>query len=144
MATLLNMGSAHSYLHSSNVTMAAEIVDVGTIGHYSAEKIKDLIQIHHGVRRAHLKDMRDIAYDLRYLLGAGTTAELHTGKREDLARVFMDGFSFVLNSSQAQAQETDPVKARAWMQKIIDTVIVQRENLHSLSYHDVEDWDIEI
>ena len=144
MATLLNIGYIHFYLHSSNVTMAAEIADIGTVGHYSKMKDKVWAKSYNGVPLPHIKDMRDVVYGLRYLMKAGKAADMHTGKRQDVADAFMEGFDAAFGASKAQEQGTDPSKARAWMRKIIDTVIVQRENLPSLLYNEVEDWGVEI
>lgn len=143
MATLLNIGYSHIYLHSSNVTLAAEIADIGTMKHHSENKDKNWSKSHNGVFVSHIKDMRDIVYGLRYLMKAGKDAELHTGKREDLAVAFLDGFDSVFDPPKVQEQGSDPTKSREWMRKILDAVIVRRENLPSLVYNEIEDWGIE-
>src|SRR5579872_1491869 len=143
-ATLLNLGMVHAYLHSSNVTMAAEIADIGSLDHNADIKDKTLKHHYNGVPFLHIKDMRDIAYDLRYLLNAGKRAGLHTGKRQDLADSFVEGFNSIFNNNEVGQQQIDPDFAKKWMLEIIKTVIVERNNLPSLNYSDIEDWGLDI
>ena len=142
IAVLLNIGHADFYLHSSNVTMAAEVADAGTINHWKEEKEKKFNKVYGGVRMAHIKDMRDIAYVLRKLMKAGKVDGLEVGDRESLKTAFFEGFNGTFDEDQIRSEETDPDKARQWMEKIFDTVIIERENLPSLQTRKIEDWHI--
>lgn len=144
MATLLNIGHDHGYMHSANVTLAAEIADVGTISPWQEEKDKDKIKKYSGVRRSHLKDMRDMCYGLRMLLKAARQAGLDSGDRDSLSQSFFEGFDGIFDTQKVKAQKTNPEKAHLWMEKIFDTVIVKGENLPPLLHNEVEDWDINI
>lgn len=144
MATLLNLGMADYYMHSSNITMAAEIVDVGSITHWQEDKEETLVEKYGGVRKAHIKDMRDMTYALHILLNAGRAQGLAIGSRERLQESFFKGFDAVFDSHEVKQQDTDPRKAHEWMKLIFDTVIIQKERLPSLLHHDIEDWPVRL
>src|SRR3989338_7240619 len=144
MATLLNIGYDHGYMHSANVTLAAEIADVGTLSPWQKEKDKDKIKKYSGVRRSHLKDMRDMCYGLRMLLMAAGHAGLNAGDRIALQRAFFEGFSDVFDVKQIKTQKTDPTNAATWMEKIFDTVIVKGGHLPPLLHNEIEDWGISV
>lgn len=144
MAILLNLGLTDYYMHSSNVTMAAEIADIGSITHWKKDKDESLKQKYGGVRKGHLKDMRDMVYGLRILLNAGKTQNLSVGSREQLKKAFFKGFDALYNAKNVHEQEGDPVRTHEWMELIFDTVIIEKENLPSLQHYDIEDWSIEI
>ncbi len=142
MAILLNMGYAHGAMHSSNVTLAAELGDVGTISHWSEEDQKRKIKKYGGVRRENLKDMRDMCYDLRILLKAARNAGLNAGDLNDLRNAFFEGFEGAFDAKSVKSEKSDPEKAKLWMEKIFDTVVIEGENLPSLLHNEIEDWDI--
>lgn len=144
MAILLNMGHDHGYLHSANVTLAAEIADVGTIDSWKKDKDGYKIKPYAGVRRAHLKDMRDLCYGLRILAKAGKQAGLNTGDRTILRDAFFEGFDSVVNDADLVGQNTNPANAIEWMRKIFEAVIIRGENLPALLHHEVEDWSISV
>ncbi len=144
MGILLNLGFDHGFMHSANVTLAAEIADVGTICPWQEEEDPDKIKKYGGVRRSHLKDMRDMCYGLRMLLKAGKKAGLNTGDRADLELSFFGGFEGVFDSKKVDEQETRPENAKLWMDKIFDKVVIQGENLAPLLHNEVEDWDISV
>lgn len=144
MATLLNNGLDHGYMHSANVTLAAEIADVGTIDSWKQEKNAVNTKRYGDVRRAHLKDMRDMCYGIRMLLKAGKQAGLSVGDREDLRDEFFAGFNETFIDEMVTKEKTDPKKAKEWMKKIFDKVIVEGGNLPALLHYDVEDWDISV
>ena len=144
MATLLNIGHDHGYMHSANVTLAAEIADVGTISPWQEEKDKDKIKKYSGVRRSHLKDMRDMSYGLRMLLKAAKQAGLNSGDRIALQQAFFEGFDSIFDIKRVKAQKTDPNNAKLWMEKIFSTVIMEGGNLPPLLHNEVEDWGINV
>ncbi len=144
MAVLLNDGFAHGAMHSANVTLAAEIVDIGTISHWSEEDDAAKIRKYSGVRRESLKDMRDMCYGLRMLIRAGERAGLHWGDAEQLRRAFFEGFDQVFNPEKIATEEAEPEHTHLWMEKIFDVVIVKGGSLPPLLHNEVEDWDIQI
>ncbi|MBA3733057.1 hypothetical protein H0W91_01640 [Patescibacteria group bacterium] len=144
MAILLNIGHDHGYLHSANVSLAAEIADVGTISPWQEEEDKDNLNKYSEVRRSHLKDMRDVCYGLKILIKAGKRAGLDSGDKAILEQVFFDAFNSVLDPKKVEAQKTNPKNAEKWMRQIFNSVIIKGENLPSLLHNEVEDWNIEI
>lgn len=144
MATLLNIGHDHGYMHSANVTLAAEIADVGTIAPWQEEKNEISLKKYGEVRRSHLKDMRDMCYGLRMLVKAGKQAGLNGGSKTNLAESFIHGFNSIFDDKKVKSQKTDPEKARLWMEKILSHVIIMGENLPPLLHNDVDDWDISV
>ncbi|MBI3334904.1 MAG: hypothetical protein HY001_00190 [Candidatus Portnoybacteria bacterium] len=144
MAILLNLGMADYYMHSSNITMAAEIADIGSITHWREDKEETLTEKYGGVRKGHIKDMRDMMYALRMLINAGKVQGLAAGTRERLKEAFFHGFDKVVDSQKVKGEDTDPQKAREWMGIIFDTVIIHKEGLPSLQHYDIEDWPIRL
>ncbi|MES3004818.1 MAG: hypothetical protein V4690_01745 [Patescibacteria group bacterium] len=144
MATFFNLGYDHGYMHSANVTLAAEIADVGTMGPWQDDVDKEKTKKYSGVPRSYLKDMRDMCYGLRLLIRAGKDAGLNTGKREALADSFLDGFNGLFDSTKVSSNKIDATNAKEWMEKILDTVIVKKENLLPLLHNEVEDWHISV
>lgn len=142
MALLLNIGHDHGYMHSANVTLAAEIVDVGTIDHWKEEEDQHALKTYEGVRRAHIKDMRDMCYGLRMLINAAKRADLDYGSRAELRKEFFEGFEEVFDDKLARKEKTSPTGARTWMQRIFDKVIVEGGNLPPLLHNEIEDWEI--
>lgn len=142
IAVLLNEGYSHGFLHSANITMAAEVVDLEPMQYWSKDtKAGGWKDVYDGLRLQHIKDMRDVVYGLRRLFNAAKEAGLSTGTREDLARDFLDSFESNL-SDDAVNHEIDLEAAKTWMKKITDHVIVKRLNLPSLQSNDISDWDI--
>ena len=143
MAVMLNIGYMHNTLHSANVTMAAEVADVGTMQNWKNDGDEKHTKIFGGLRRGHIKDMRDIAYGLKILLGAGQKLWMSTGDSRELLEGFMDGFDHKLDREDLKKdQATDPKGARDWMERIIKAVVVEGKNLPSLLRSEVTDWRI--
>lgn len=143
LAALLNTGYCLFFLHASNVTLAAEIVDIGAASHWkSSRENENIAKEYTGIRRGHLKDMRDAVYALKKLRAAAKLAGLKTGNAEDLKTAFMDGFDSHLNAEQAQKQKTDPNNARKWMDAIVQAIIVDGKKLSAL-LHDEDGTIIE-
>jgi len=151
MAVILNLGYYFGGLHSSNISMAAEVADIGPADHWSLEKDNLFVcKDYNGVRRGHLKDMRDIAHSLRRLVRAARGLDLHTGSPESLVKSFMDGFDQRLTSKKIkEIQKNDPEAMRKWMLAIINRLVVEKKRLPGLLHDDElnvieNDWGIEI
>ncbi len=153
IAVLLNTGYFHFRLHSSNITLAAEIVDIGTMSHWTEGRNDPAFsKEYNGVRRAHLKDMRDMIRGLKKLRAAAKAAGLKTGESEELQVALLNGFDRKLGTKKVSSvQETDPVNARKWLEGIFRAVIIEGKKLPALLNDDTEDyskiektWDIKI
>jgi hypothetical protein len=144
MAVLLNVGFSHFRIHSANVTLAAEIGDIGTMGPWDAEDKIDFTKDYNGVPRTYLKDMRDIAYDLSILLKAGKKNNMATGERESLVQAYMEGFDQSYKPSAVESHRVNPQNAKRWAEKIITTVIKDGVKLAPLQSRQVEEWGITI
>lgn len=141
-ATLLNIGYTHYRLHSANITLAAEVGDVGTMGPWDEEDDDRFTKKYNGVPRACLKDMRDICYGLRFLTDAAQTAGLEVGEDTDLKDFFLKGFNKVADTSKMRGKGITAIGAKRWMDAIITKIIIDRGQLASLQKYEVEDWDI--
>lgn len=143
LAILLNQGMSHLYLHSSNISMAAEFLDIEPLQHWSKiTKSSGWGKEYSGLRLHYIKDIRDATQALRRLLKVARTEDLHTGSRESLAQSLIDGFSTAFDSALASEQGINEVSARDWVGKIVNHLLVQRKNLPSLRNYPVEDWEI--
>ena len=142
VAALVNLGYNHFRLHSSNVTMAAEIVDIVTMGHWSLDKGKQFNKKYNGVRRSHIKDIRDVAYSLKYLRLAAGEAGLSRPDREECRQTFLDAFKENLDEKLAAKQGTDPADVIRWIEKITNAVWVENLHLPALQHHEISEWPI--
>lgn len=149
LAGLLNVGYSHFRMHSANITTAAEVADIGTMGHWSEGKGEPAFnKKYNGVRRQHIKDMRDIAYGLKKFLKAGRKNHLDVGELGELKNSFMEGFRSVFNPKQAQEiQKINSEMAEKWTDEIMQKVIVERKRLAPLLHDKNNDtiekeWDI--
>jgi hypothetical protein len=144
MALFFNNGLEHGYMHSANVTLAAEIADVGTMDSWTNQQDESKLTKYGGVRWGSLKDMRDMCYGLRMLYKAAKKANLDFGGKPGLSDAFFEGFNETLDEEMLEVEDTDFKNARKWMKKIFNTVIIKGGNLPSLIHHEVEDWDISV
>ncbi|MDO8584285.1 MAG: hypothetical protein Q7R83_03855 [bacterium] len=150
IAVLLNTGYIHFRLHSSNITMAAELVDIGTASHWRADPDPQLCKEYNGVRRGHLKDMRDSVRSIKKLIISAKVAGLKVGKKEALELAFLKGFDEAIKPDFVKRiQQTDVESARKWLQAIFHRMIAEGASLPSLlgdldSTRIEQEWGIEI
>ena len=145
MAVLLNVGYSHFRLHASNLTMAAEVCDVGTLGPWNEEDDERFTKMYNGVCRGHLKDMRDICNGLKLLLEAAGREGLNPGGRRDyLRQAFFEGFNGILDTAAVDRGGNSGQNARRWMEQIFETMLIQNRNLTGLQRGEVESWGISI
>lgn len=143
LAVMLNEGYTHGALHSSNVSMAAEFVDIDPLNYWSDDKIKSgWKEKHDGLRLHHIKDIRDSIYSLRRLYKAARLAGLSIGSRATLAENLISGFDDLFDEEKAKAHEIDGASARQWLGKIAEHVLVKRQNLSSLMHYHISEWEI--
>jgi hypothetical protein len=147
LAVLVNVGYSHSHLHSSNITMAAEIADLESVWdlRVADRGFKDDHNVDEGgIRRLILKDMRDVAYACRALMKAGRAAGLSVGNSVELAQSLRDGFLSQLkpNDFKKMTVLVRPGVAEYWIDRIMDKAIVRNERLAPLLHGKVSDWGI--
>ena len=97
LAVLNNLGYCDWHLHSSNVTMASEIADIGVM--FDAKSVKeqeDSKPIAHGVRVGYIKDMRDTAYTLATMLRKAEKLGIVIGDRNELFEACIHRFNETL------------------------------------------------
>ncbi len=143
LATLLNAGYAHCALHSSNVSMAAEFVDIDPIIFWNDEtKASGWREEYEGLRLHHIKDIRDAIYSLRRLYKAGRKAGLSTGSRESLVENIINGFNDGYDANLAENNGIDEISVKNWLKKIAAHVLVEKKNLNSLIHYSIDTWEI--
>lgn len=146
IAVLVNLGYIHFRLHSSNITMAAEIVDIGTLGHWSIDEGEEYNAKYNakydGVRLAQIKDFRDIIYSLKYLRLAAGEAGLARPNLDDCRKEFIGSIKENLDESLTIEQGTDPEGVVRWIEKITDAIWLKNIRLPALQHHDITDWPI--
>lgn len=145
LAVLQNLGYIGWHMHSSNITLAAEIVDIGP--YLPGEDYKgdpEFVSEYEGVWRGALKDMRDICYDLKFLLQAFEDITGENFDKSDFAESFVGGFVSTLESKMLGKNSTMKKEDLIDMcQKIADMVIVQNRRLKALKHGaDVSEWGI--
>ena len=145
MAVFQNVGYIGWAMHSANITLAAEIVDIAS---YESWKHLDddpkFVKKYNGVRRGVLKDIRDVAYDLKFLIKAGKRIGLAVPAKEDLLKFYLESFSSNLDLKKlADEEDVDAVKLQEAIRKVSEAVLVQKKDLPPLkSGYDIKDWDI--
>jgi len=147
LAVLQNLGIIGWGLHSANVTMAAEIVDIGDCNvwtHYQkVENGDDYIQKHSGVRRGSLKDARDIAYGLKNLIQTGNDLGMKISYKEVLVDKFMDALENNLNEEMLRTQEYKKEEIISAIRKILKATIINGKKLPALKHgHKISDWGL--
>lgn len=152
LAVLQNLGIVGWGLHSANVTMAAEIVDIGDCNvwtHYQrVENGDDYIQKHSGVRRGSLKDASDIAYGLKKLIQTGNEIGIKIPDKEVLVDKFMDTLESNLNEEMLRTQEYKKEEIINAVRKIIEATIItlgDGKRLPTLKHgRKISDWGLEL
>lgn len=141
-AIMMNLGYISTTSHSSNITLAGEIVDIGPMGHWSEdvrhksgwdEKYKDL-------RLGYIKDLRDLTYSIKFLRIAMKKAGMSRPDKEVCFNEFIEAFNKIINEKQLKEQETDISTVRDFAEKIFKSIIVEGVRLPSLNHYDMEDW----
>lgn len=142
-AVFQNLGYIGWQLHSANVTMAAEIIDIGPYQHWKDYGEEEFIREYQGLRRGVWKDMRDIAYGLRFLTQAGSRNGMHIPDAEFLVSSFMDEFSKSLGDNQLEGEGVTRDTLESACHRVMDVVLVERKHLAALKHGaDVPDWGL--
>jgi len=144
MAVLLNESLVHNFLHSANITMAAELADVSTLTYCSS---LDDIPRKHGMPEGHIKDMRDVVYSLKKLLTGAKRIGfvLSDDDMASLVRIALDAFNDGLLPAKITKNGTNVDFARACFEAIIKKVLLEKQRLPALQggKNSLEEWPIE-
>jgi hypothetical protein len=144
LAVFQNIGYVGWHLHSANITLAAEIVDIGP--YFPWRDLKDdeeFVKLYNGVRRGVWKDFRDIAYDLRLLIKAGKNINMSIPNRTELVENFMSEFSKKLDDEKLKLEKSERQDLETACRKVLEAVIIKKNNLGSLKHGaDVKDWEL--
>lgn len=145
MAVLLNLGYSHFRLHSSNITLAAEIIDIGTMTHWTEDGDDPVfMKEYSGVRRAHIKDMRDIVRALKKFKMAAKKAGLKVGDNQTLKASFLDGFESKIDVEKVtNKQKTNVANAKKWLDAIFQASIIDGKKLAAL-LHDGDPDNLQV
>ncbi len=158
LGILIENGIFHYHLHSANITMAAEVVDIESCQNWRLFKLaaqSELYKDYDGVKKYHIKDMRDMASSLKKLLHGADKAGMDYGNRRELVQICLSGFDGAVNARTLnQRQESDPRRTRAWLEAILTKVIVDGVRLPAINNPDstdssgnrytIENWGIDI
>lgn len=143
LAILLNEGYIHYNLHSSNITLAGEIVDIGTMTHHKFDyEEEERTKKYAGVKRGHIKDMRDICYSLKIFLKAMKKNNLTIPKNNEFKSAFFEGFGKKIEKNKVLSQGNNFEESKNWIEKIFNKIIIQNGSLLSLKHYEIEDWNI--
>lgn len=145
IAVLQNIGYIGWHMHSANVTLAAEIVDIGP--YESWQKCKDdeeFVKEYAGVRRGVWKDMRDIAYGLKFLIQSGEQVNMTVPNANDLVDSYFQSCFARLDESRLQTEQmVDQQAFKEALTKVTKAVLLENKKLASLKHgSDVDDWNI--
>lgn len=145
LAILNNLGYSDWHLHSSNVTMAAEIADIGTINDAkTVREDEDSKPIAHGLRVGYIKDMRDMAYTLATMLRKAEHLGLTIGDRNELFEVCMQGFNETLEDKAIKKiQKAFADDHRKLFEYVMRRSIIENAPLPSVKKVDPSNWEIE-
>jgi hypothetical protein len=144
LAVLNNLGYSDWHLHSSNVTMASEIADIGVM--FDAKTVKeqeDSKPIAHGVRIGYIKDMRDTAYTLATMLRKAEKLDLAIGDREELFEACVHGFNeTLLDKDIKKTQKALSNDHKKLFEYIMRKSIVDNTPLSSIKKVDPSTWSL--
>ena len=145
LAVLQNLGYIGWHMHSANITLAAEIIDIGPyLPGEDYKKDEEFIKKYSGVWRGSLKDMRDICYDLKFLyqsLEEVGNIEIDTEELQDsLVREYSSSLDEKILEKNKSMEKGELVNAFA---KISRAVLVENRRLQPLkSGFDIDDWGV--
>src|SRR3990172_525415 len=148
LAAFQNTGYIGWHVHSSNITLAAEIADIGSYMHHSYyEEYEDAdtyVKKYSGVRRGTLKDMRDFAYNLREFIGAAEHLGMSHGEMQELVDVYLQSFHKALDPKKIAVEGLDVNQLFSVAEKITTAVLIDGKHLSSLKQKkaDIQDWNL--
>ena len=137
LGIMQNEGLICWHLHASNITLAAEIVDIGPIMTLKAFKDKgdeEVADKFEGIAIGFLKDMRDVSYALKFLINSGEAQGMSIGDKIDLLKAFLTAYKSRLQSRQANLYGA--------CEKILKAVLIEGRQLAGLKHGTPKDWGI--
>lgn len=144
LSVLMNNDYLHTALHSSNISMAAEIMDIDTVHQNSENRDTDpqLLNKFSGVALGHLKDIRDMATSLQTLLTAANKAMISMPETQRLAEEFMTVLESNLDSAKLSAVDHEKGQVLSVVKWIVNKIVVEGEALPSLKNNDISSWEL--
>ncbi len=136
VAVFQNLDYIGTQIHSANVTLAAEIVDTG--GYQKKSEFmgnKEMVEEYRNIARGALKDMRDVSYDLKYLLAAGKKIEMSIPQIDELVAEYITAFKNKLNKNIETLEQA--------ITAITTAVLIEEKHLGALKHGTkIEDWKV--
>lgn len=142
VAVLLNTGVRHGNLHSANISLAAEVLDLTTVQKVAKQEESDPKNVYRGLSQEYLKDMRDMVYSLNRLLDGSKKLGVNVPDARTIAKSFLDGFSQAADEEAMNQQGIRMADAQHWMEKIVTHVIIKGLRLPSLKQNTIDSWSI--
>ncbi len=134
LAVLQNLGIIGWYMHSSNITLAAEIVDIGPYLNYAEMTPDHTLQLEliNGIRRGIWKDFRDITYGLRYLVKAGQSCGMTVPDKHVFVNKVINGFHDMLDDSELVTMQLKRDDLERALFQVLNTHIIHKQRLEPL------------
>jgi hypothetical protein len=153
LAVFQNLGLIGWGLHSANITMAAEIADIGDCNlwtHYqNLEGREEYIEKYNGVRRGSLKDARDIANGLKDLMKTAAELGMRIHYKEVLVDKFISALESKLDEEKLRSQEYNKEEIISAFRKIFKASIINGKKLQftkrreeNQPYYNIADWNL--
>ena len=148
LAVLFNSGYMHLALHSSNVTLASEMVDIGPMMHTSQDEKNKLgwNTLYRGLNYGHIKDIRDVCYGLRYLRRSFGLLDKSRLDKEDYFHSLKNATSEYFNQERVTVSQERKRAFLWWVETISRKIFLENENLPSLEKNGrvlSKDWGID-
>ncbi len=146
LAVLFETGYMHLALHSSNITLAAEIADIGPMTHVSSDEQNKLgwNEMHNGLNLGHIKDIRDVCQGLKYLRSSFEKLFESRLNRDEYVKFLVQGVTEQLKISDKEISDDRKKAFILWVEKIANIRFVEGRNLPSLSNNTIDTWGIDI
>src|SRR3989344_4321387 len=148
LAVLFCNGYMHTALHSSNITLAAEIADIGPMMHISQDEKNKMgwNTMYKGLNYGHIKDIRDTCYGLRYLRRSFCYLGKARLDSEDYFNSFKNGINEYLDENKNDISDERRGVFLWWSETIARKIFIENINLPSLEKDDTlsfSDWGID-
>lgn len=141
IASLINLGYIHGYLHSSNISIVGEILDLGTCAHHENNNDEERNRMIKGVRVGHLKDMRDALIGIKHFIAR--YQELYGVKlgSNKAAVLFVDAFAQTLHDRMEKVEGGNKKNALAVFTRLVEIIIVAKRNVPAIRDGQVVGWE---
>ena len=141
LAVLINNAMTYMFMHSSNLTMMGEIVDMGAVMSLKKTPRKQdnydaRFAFYDGIRMGHIKDMADLCYGVKSFVESLEKAGLNAPDMRTLVDDMMQEFtnSFNAESSIKSDKESNPEKIVSAFSQIADHILIRGGTLENMKY----------